>query len=135
MRVLLAVGIAVGVLAGVAAEAHHSFASEYNADDPVSLRGTITQVKLINPHSWIYIDVKQPDGSVVNWGIEGGTPNALFRRGYTKDSLPTGTEIVVVGYRARNKSNSAVGVDVTFADGKKLFLGGTPPDADRSPAK
>ena len=135
MRILLAMGVAAGLLAGAVAGAHHSFAAEYDANDPVNLRGKITEVKLINPHSWIYIDVRQPDGSVVNWGIEGGTPNALFRKGYTKKSLPIGTEIVVDGFRARNKSNSAVGVNVTFADGKKLFLGGTAPGADGPPAQ
>ncbi len=135
MRIALAIAVTAGVLAGAAADAHHSFAAEYNADDAVNLRGTITRVNLINPHSWIYIDVRQPDGSVVNWGIEGGTPNALFRRGFNKNSLPVGTEILVAGFRARNKSNSAVGVDVTFADGKKLFLGGTGPGADGLPER
>ena len=134
MRRLL-IAAAAGMLWGAGAQAHHSFSAEYNADDAVTLRGTITKVNLINPHSWIYIDVKQPDGTVVNWGIEGGTPNALFRRGFTKNSLPVGTEILVSGYRAKNKSNSAVGVDVTFADGKKLFLGGTGPGADGLPER
>jgi hypothetical protein len=135
MRRLLGVAFAVAVLAATTAEAHHSFAAEYNADETVNLRGAVTQVKLTNPHSWIYIDVKQSDGSTVNWGIEGGTPNALFRKGFTKDSLPVGTEIIVSGFRARNRSNSAVGVNVTFADGKKLFLGGSAPGAEGPEAK
>ncbi len=132
MRSKFATGIAVLALTGAAAQAHHSFAAEFNIDDPVNLRGKITKVNMVNPHSWIYIDVKQPDGSVVNWGIEGGTPNVLFRKGITRDSLPLGTEIVVTGYRARNKSNSAVGVSVTFTDGKQLFLGGSAPGAEGS---
>jgi hypothetical protein len=133
MRVLLVTGVAAALLAAAAAEAHHSFAAEFNANDPVDLRGKIAQVKLMNPHSWIYIDVPQPDGSVVQWGIEGGSPNTLFRKGFTKASLPVGTTIVVAGFRARDKSNSAVGVSVTFTDGKKLFLGGTAPGAEGAP--
>ena len=134
MRRLLVVAVC-GLLSSAGALAHHSFSAEYNADDAVTLRGKITKVNLVNPHSWIYIDVKQPDGTVVNWGIEGGTPNALFRRGFSKNSLPVGTEIIVSGFRAKNKSNSAVGVDVTFTDGKKLFLGGTGPGADGLPER
>jgi hypothetical protein len=77
----------------------------------------------INPHSWIHMDVKNPDGTVTNWMIEGGSPNALLRRGFTKNSLPVGSEIVVEGYQAKDASNRANGRDLTFADGTKLFLG------------
>jgi hypothetical protein len=134
MRTLVAIMVGAGLIGSAgAARAHHSFAAEYDANTRVNLKGTVTQVRLINPHSWIYIDVKQPDGTNVTWGIEGGTPNALFRKGFTKDSVPVGTEILVDGFRARNKSNSAVGVNVTFADGRKLFLGGSAPGADGGP--
>ena len=118
-----------------AASAHHAFAAEFDANKPVNFKGKITKMEWVNPHTWLHVDVKQPYGKMVNWAIEAGTPNVLFRRGFTKNSLPVGTEILVSGFRARNKSNSAVGVDVTFADGKKLFLGGTGPGADGLPDK
>ena len=98
----------------------------------MELKGTVVKVEWINPHTWIHIDVKQPDGSVERWMIEGGTPNTLLRRGLTRESLPQGTEIIVDGYRAKNGTNRANGRDVTFPDGRKLFLGssgtGAPPD-------
>src|SRR5712671_4640392 len=103
--------------------AHHAFAAEFDATKPVKLRGTVTKMEWINPHAWIHVDVKTPDGKVVSWMIEAGTPNTLFRRGFTKDSLASGTEILVDGYQAKDGSNKANGRDVTFPDGKKLFLG------------
>lgn len=123
---------AVILAAGTGARAHHAFSAEFDANQPVQLRGTVVRVEWINPHTWIHIDVKKSDGAVERWMIEGGTPNTLLRRGLTRDSLPQGTEIVVDGYRAKNGTNRANGRDLTFPDGRKLFMGssgiGAPPD-------
>jgi hypothetical protein len=110
--------------AGASAFAHHSFAGEFDVDKPIKLQGTVTKVEWINPHAWIHIDVKKPDGSVASWAIEGGTPNTLFRRGITRDSVKAGMVINVDGYLARDGSNKANGRDLTLADGRKLFLSG-----------
>ncbi len=107
--------------------AHHSFASEFDANKPVSLRGTVTQVELINPHSWIHIEVTNDDGTKVAWEVEGGTPNTLFRKGINDNTLPVGTLVAVDGYRARDGSNRMSGRDITFADGRKVFLSGSAP--------
>ena len=130
------VGFWLFVLAAAALQAHHSFAAEFDANQPVRLQGVVTKVEWTNPHAWIYIDVKQPDGALETWAIEGGTPNTLLRRGFSKNSLPIGTVIVVDGYRARNGSKRANGRDLTLPDGRKLFLGssgtGAPYDADNN---
>jgi hypothetical protein len=118
--------------------AHHSFAAEFDANQPVRLQGTVTKMEWINPHAWMHIDVKKPDGTVEKWMIEGGTPNTLLRRGFTRDSVKPGTEIVVDGFRAKNGSLRANGRDVTFPDGRKLFLGSTgtgAPQDGRDPAE
>lgn len=107
--------------------AHHAFAQEFDEKKPITLRGTVTKWELINPHSWIHMDVKSADGKVTEWMVEGGSPNNLFRMGFTKDSLPAGTDIVVEGYQAKDGANRAVGKDVTFPDGKRLFMGGSAP--------
>ena len=103
--------------------AHHAFAAEFDASRPVSFKGTVTKMEWINPHTWLHVDVKKPDGTVENWAIEAGTPNVLFRRGFTKESLLPGTEVVVDGYQAKDGSHRANGRDLTFPDGRKLFLG------------
>lgn len=132
MRLKPAVVIAVLGLCASAppASAHHSFAGEFDGAKPIKLQGTVTKVEWINPHAWIHIDVKKPDGSVESWAIEGGTPNTLFRRGITRDSVKVGTIINVDGYLARDGTNKANGRDLTLPDGKKLFLSGSP-DAPR----
>ena len=137
---LAAAGVALSlVLAAAPVRAHHSFAAEFDANQPVTIKGTVTGMDWVNPHSWIHIDVKNPDGTVTQWMIEGGTPNTLFRRGFTKDSLKAGTEIVVDGYRAKNGKNRANGRDLILPDGKRLFLGssgtGAPADGRDSSEK
>lgn len=131
MRTKLAVMIAGAglILAAVPAWAHHAFAAEFDAKKPLKLQGRVTKVEWINPHSWIHIDVKNQDGTTTNWMVEGGSPNALIRRGMTKNSLPEGTEIVVDGYQAKDGSNRANGRDITFPDGRKLFMGSSNTDA------
>jgi hypothetical protein len=113
------------------AGAHHAFAAEFDAARPLLLKGTVAKWELVNPHSWIHLDVKNADGTVTRWMVEGGSPNSLFRLGFTKDSLPKGSEIIVDGYQAKDGANRAVGKDLTFAkDGKRLFMGGSAPGAD-----
>lgn len=119
----LALAAGALLLAAASVSAHHSFAAEFDANRPIQLRGTVAKVEWINPHTWIHIDVKEADGTVSRWMIEGGTPNTLLRRGLTKNSLPMGTEIMVDGYRAKNGTNRANGRDLTFPDGRKLFMG------------
>ena len=118
-----AASAAVVIGAAIPAVAHHSFAAEFDAKKPVKLQGTVTKMEWINPHAWIYIDVKNTDGTVTNWMVEAGAPNALLRRGWTKNSLLPGTEIVIEGYQAKDGANRANGRDITFMDGKKLFVG------------
>jgi hypothetical protein len=131
MKTKIAFAIACIGLAAAPVWAHHSFAAEFDANKPIKLHGVVTKMEWINPHSWIHIDVKGDDGKVVNWMIECGSPNTLFRRGLTKDSLPVGTEINVDGYLAKDGENKANGRDVTLADGRKLFLGSSNPEADK----
>ena len=125
MNVKLTVAVAfVGLpLAARPIRAHHSFAAEFDSEKPVQLRGVVTGMDWVNPHSWIHLGVKNEDGTVTKWMIESATPNTLLRRGFTKASLPPGTEIVVHGYRAKNGAPRANGRDVMLPGGKRLFLG------------
>jgi len=111
------VGTAVPVVA------HHAFAAEFDADRPVEFSGTVTRVEWVNPHVWIHLDVDKDDGTTEVWAFEAGTPNVLFRRGFTRDSLLPGTDVLVDGYQAKDGTNRANGRDITLADGTKLFLG------------
>ena len=123
----VAVGSACALFGLATAVAHHAFAAEFDGNKPVNLRGPVSRVEWINPHAWIHIDVKMPDGTVVPWMVEGGTPNTLLRRGITKDSVTIGTELVVRGYQSKDglcePKCRANGRDVTFPDGRKLFMG------------
>jgi len=116
----------------VPALAHHAFAAEFDVNSPITLEGTVVDLELINPHSWIHLDVSKPDGTVERWMIEGGPPNALFRRGFTRDALPVGSEIVIEGFRAKDGSFRANGRDIVFSDGRKPFTGsfGVGPSGD-----
>ena len=121
--------VVLAILGGAPVWAHHAFAAEFDAKKPVKLRGTVTKMEWINPHAWIHVDVKKTDGTVDEWMVEAGTPNTLLRRGFTRDSLKPGTEIIVDGYQSKDGSLRANGRDVTLPDGKTLFLGSSAPDA------
>ena len=140
-RRLTLVGGVVGVclllaLAGARVQAHHAFAAEFDANKPVKLKGTVTRLEWVNPHSWLHIDVKKPDGTVEQWMIEGGPPTSLLKRGFTKKSLEAGTEVAVEGFMSKDHACHPIcranGRDITFTDGRKLFMGssGTGAPAD-----
>lgn len=135
MTILACLGPACGAAPVLA---HHAFAAEFDVESPITLEGTVVELELINPHSWIHLDVTKPDGTVERWMIEGGPPNALFRRGFTRDALPVGSEIVIEGFRAKDGSLRANGRDIVFADGRKPFTGSFgvgPGDTTRNPGR
>jgi hypothetical protein len=126
MRTMLSVGAVVlglTLLASAPSAAHHSFAAEYDGNKPITLKGTVVRMEWINPHAWIHLDVKNTDGTVTRWMIEGAAPNALIRRGWSKNSLPPGVEIAVEGYLAKDGSKMANGREMTLPDGRRLFAG------------
>jgi len=133
MRTTLVMVLAAAslILVTTRTSAHHAFAAEFDSSKPIKLRGTVVKMEWINPHTWIHLDVKTPKGTVERWMIEGGPPNALYRRGFTQKSLPQGSEIVVEGFRAKDGSLRGNGRDLTFADGRRLFVGSSGTGAPR----
>jgi hypothetical protein len=134
-----AVAIAAAFVAGTSllfaapVPPHHAFAAAYDESKPINLEGTVTNVELVNPHSWIWMDVTDADGSVTNWGMEGGPPLNLIRNGVTKNTLPIGSEIRIFGYQAKSGESKGVGVFFEYLDGRKIFMGGSAPGADGNP--
>jgi len=122
-KLAIAVAGAILLLAAVPALAHHAFSSEFDVKKPIHFTGVITKVELVNPHAWFHIDVTGPDGKVTSWMIEAGTPNVLLRRGFTKHSIPVGTQVVVDGFQAKDGSSKGSGRDLTLPDGRKLLIG------------
>lgn len=127
MRTVLPVAVAAVALlaAGAPVRAHHAFAAEFDASKPIQLKGTLIKWDMVNPHSWFHLGVKEPDGTVTTWMIEGGSPNQLIRMGVTKNTVTIGTELLVDGYLAKDGTKKAVGRDFVLPDGKRLFLGGS----------
>ena len=123
-RAVVIVGVGL-LLAAVPVMAHHAFSAEFDINRPINLRGTLTKWEMINPHSWFHIDVKDADGKVVPWMIEGGSPNQLIKVGVTKNTLAIGTELIIEGYQAKDGTNKGVGRNLLLADGQRLSLGGS----------
>ena len=122
-KIATVAGLALSFLVSAHSNAHHAFGAEFDAKAPLTLRGDVTRIEWVNPHAWFHIEVAKADGTKENWRIEGGTPNTLLRRGINKRSIAIGTEIVVEGYWAKDRSNSANGRNITLANGKKMFMG------------
>ncbi len=130
VSVLVFTAVAAIFLSWQSAVGHHSFAAAFDENRPLNLEGVVTKVELVNPHSWVWLDVTNEDGTVTNWGMEGGPPVNLFRNGINKNTLPVGSEIRVFGYQAKTGENKGVGVFFEYPDGRKVFLGGSAPGAD-----
>ena len=129
----IAMAFGGALLAAAPAMAHHAFAAEFDVDKPVKVKGTITKVEWVNPHAWIYVDVKGDDGKVVNWHFELGPPNALIRLGWKRDSIPAGLEVEITGYRAKSGDNAGNGRSIKLPDGRELFSGGSGPGSEGAP--
>ena len=123
MRTKILMSAAGVLLATAPILGHHAFGGEFDPNKPVLLKGPVTKVEWVNPHAWIHLEVTKPDGTKEEWMVEGGTPNTLFRRGFTRDAVKAGMEITVEGYRAKNGANRANGRDLILADGRRLFMG------------
>src|SRR5580765_6671629 len=131
MKLFVAI-LLLSVLAALPVAAHHAFAAEFDVNSPVAVKGTVTKVEWVNPHAWLYVDVKDSDGKVVNWHFELGPPNALFRLGWKKDAIPNGTEVDISGFRAKSGEAVANGRSIALPDGRELFSGGSAPVENKS---
>jgi hypothetical protein len=120
---LISMAAGVGLLFSTQVFAHHSFAAEFDSTKPVTLVGTVKEFRWVNPHSWLHINVAQPDGTTIEWAVEGGAPSALLRRGWDRNTLPPGTKVTVTGFMAKDGSRRANATDITFPDGKQLYMG------------
>jgi Family of unknown function (DUF6152) len=130
MRMKILVGIAALALGAVPLAAHHAFAAEFDVNQPVKVKGTITKVEWVNPHAWLYVDVKGDDGKVTNWRFELGAPNAMIRLGWRKESVPAGLEVSITGFRAKSGDNVGNGRSIILPDGRELFSGGSGPGSE-----
>jgi len=132
-QIIAAVGVGL-VMTAVAAQAHHAFSSEFDISKPLTLKGTLVRWEMINPHSWFHVEVKEPDGNIVEWMIEGGSPNSLIRQGVTKNSIRIGMELTIEGYQAKDATQKAVGRNFVLPDGRRLFVGSqSTPDPGPAP--